>query len=191
MSSDICFYKVTPSLFNAGSTIEFDDIGYERSYIRADGDIPDWAYDMPPVHVHCPSIDMFATGEALFGKRPTSISMNSWDLSEHFHFADGTEEEIKRDDLVDYYYDDDFDAYVYDREIVGIIENSYLINDYRSLDNVRITNAMAGDLLQNYINENREYLEDEYAGSYYLRPVYILAKLMFEADNAVIVCEVN
>ena len=192
MSADVYFYKVSPAGFAPGSTVSSDDIGYERAYFRVGSDVPEWARVVPTVHVVNETIDMFAAGEAMFGERPTSISTGSYDFStERFHFADGRYEDVSREDLQEFYYDDSFDAHILDRELLGVIENMSAVPNARELDGARVTPQMAEKLLRDYIAGNGAELEDDYASSYYLRPVYVLAKAMFEAAAATVVCEVG
>lgn len=194
MSSDVYFYKiVVPEIeiedgFFSLETLDYDETGYAR----ADGDVPEWLVrEGTLVACRQNNIDMFATGQEMFGEKPVSISTGSYNLNTYcFHFEDGRAEYVDRADLDEYYEEEIFDVYVYGRDLIGIVERGEVVDMLRGYDFQEVETGDIRDVLQRYMSENEGELDDDFAGEYYLRPVYVLAKAMFVAENATVVCEI-
>lgn len=193
MSADIYFYRiVTPQIPVQDGVVDLDALDYDTPWLRKDNNVPDWVKEYG-IHAELKRdvCDMFAVGEELYGQKPTSISMHSWNPDvETFHFADGTEHDITREEIESFSEEERFLGYVYGRQEIGHIENAYMIDNINDYDEHMITSDIARNLLKDYIDSRQDDLEDEWRGDYYLRPVYILSKVMFEAENSTIVCEV-
>ena len=196
MSTNIYFYKVVPAEYSmVDGYVDLDNLGYDNSWYREGSDVPAWVpANAEKVSFQNSKLDMFAVGLEMFGKKPTSISMNSYNLDEHyFNFPDGSRELVYRDELEPYYEIEHFDGWIFGRELIGEFE-SYRIENYRELglDEARIDEVFAEKLLRDYIQENLEDLDDDYSGGYYMRPVYVLTRVMLAAkDGDCIVCEVG
>ena len=193
MSADVYFYRIeSPHIAVDDGIIDLDELDYDTPWVRADSSVPEWISEQGVyAMLRRKTIDMFALGEELYGQRPTSISMNSWEPDvETFHFADGSEHDITRDEIESRYEEELFYGYAYERELIGRIEHFGAFDGIRGLDSQRIEPQTAKRLLNDYIVANQENLDDEWAGDYYLRPVYVLAKVMFESEDSIVVCEV-
>ena len=193
MSASVYFYRIVePQIEPVDGVIDLDELDYNTPYARDDGNVSDWIVEHGVfATLRRDTINMFDVGEQLFGKRPTSCSMHSYYPEiETFHFEDGTSEEITREELAKYYQEERFSGYVYGREQIGHMDNTYMIDDIRDYDECQITSDAAKDFLKRFMEGNAESLDDDYAGDYYLRPVYLLAKVMFEAENNTVICEV-
>ena len=194
MSADITFYRIAePGIYGiVGGRIDVGSIDYDRSYWRGRGAVPEWVKrNGHPASFVNRTIDLFDAGRQMFGRKPTSISMNSYDLDiERFHFDDGSIEEVNRWDLEPYYYDEKFDGWVYGMEKIGEIP-SYLLAVGREWDEQEMTCEMLEDALWDFMEENSEELDDAYAGTSLLQAVYVLTKAMMEAKRgACVVCQV-
>ena len=193
MSSHTYFYRISaPVLDGSGGVVDLDGLDYDTQYCRADQTVPDWVIDNG-IYAACKQsdIDMFKLGEELFGERPESIGLRSYDLDTYFfNMPDGSIHELPRIELEPHYQDEFFDAYLYHRERVGEIEDTYLVEGLEAFDFRRVSPADARKLLAGYIEQYAEELDGDYAGEYYLKPVYTLVKIMLD-DESVIVCDIS
>lgn len=191
MSAEYWFYEVSHA--DIEEKVKLDELDSDCALIRADGTEPSWVYDVASkAEVHNWTVNLFEAGESLFGRKPVSISMGPYEYSYRFRFDDGSWESVERVQLEPYYFDDVFDAFVYKREVIGRLAFLPGSIDLRDFDMRLIGIQEAMNILQRYISENEDNLDDEWAGDYYLRPVYVLVKVMLVLQRGGrVLCEVG
>lgn len=193
MSSHYYLYKASApdlsQMTHRDGAVDADQC--ECRVFDATGDVPGWVLDLGiQAEMISNRVDLFAAGEDMFGQRPSSISTSSYDLSIYrYHFEDGSVEEVDRSLLDSYHEDVRFPAFLVELEEIGSLED-YRADALSAFDDRLISATELEDVVRGYMEEYEADLEDDWSGSHYSYPLYMLVKAMFAAqDGYDIVCK--
>ena len=131
VSTNLCFYKVSRIEERLPKTINLDDYNYSDNrfpyeYVKIN-EAQDWQKDIGKLKtIEMTQVDMFDAAEKILGKRPTSAQYCHNHGGERFFDAEGNElGEVTPEQFGPYRYKNTFQAYVYNSDCVGDVENAY------------------------------------------------------------------
>ena len=186
MSKSLTFYRIRRVADDLPEIINTDDVDFPYDYTMADR-AEEWERSLGILRtIEYARADVDEASEELFGERPTSATYTWHYLTEPndelaeviCHFGGGRHSErISRAELNRFIRTKRYEAYVYDSEELGYIEEDYLF-DYRSFEDRVLQREDILGIAKRFMDEHGED-----GGEYYAKPFYTLMSVYFKSDD--------
>jgi hypothetical protein len=187
MSHSLYFYRVSKIGEDLPEIINTDRMSFPYYDVRVE-DVADWEEEIGILRtIEYSTVDMFAVGEKLFGKKPQSIrpSHSYYDdpsgpfAEVELFFPDGEKQRVHKSEMEKYRGNKQYRAYIYNRDELARVEEGYLLES-KAYEDRPLSREDLLEMAKQYLDEHRDDY-DSYSG--YAVPIFEIMKVYFAVDE--------